>query len=30
MKLKPCVQETCRAVYIVKSEALNSAMEVCV
>ena len=30
MKLKPCVQETCRSVYIFKSKALNSRMEVCV
>lgn len=30
MKLKPCVQETCRAVHIFKSKALNSRMEVCV
>lgn len=30
MKLKPCVQETCRAVYIFKSKPLNSGMEVCV
>ena len=30
MKLKPCVQETCRSVYIFKSQALNSRMEVCV